>query len=180
MNHRRVTLASLLLAGVACTSADKPAAAKDAEGIRVLGKAPDPRGRYLCQVDSISTAVHGVLQIDCEVGGDTTYTVRNDTVVFITRYEKAPDADSKLGLLDYWKQHLAPEFEKRFGGRASNIAQSTRGLDFEYFEATWDRPNGIRELITVSRRVESGQPPTRRVVKRETLDCRTKGPIGCR
>jgi len=168
----------LSLSILACARGERLSSLADEE-LRVLQPAPEARGRHLCRVDSVSTAINGITQLDCDAGGDTTYSVEHDTVVYIERYEVAPDAAPSMQMLDYWKTLLAPEWERRLGGRPDSIAQDFVA-DFVYFEARWDMPNGTRELVIVSRREPLGGTPSKRVVRRVSLDCRTAEPIGCR
>lgn len=174
---RTVALSAALAIGGCGRNAATPA--NGTAELRVLSRAPDARGRYLCRIDSIATAVNGRLQIDCDVGGDTTYSVENDTVTYISRYETAPVADPRMEMLDYWKSFVAPVWERRFRGRPSDIGQEWRS-DFVYFQATWDMPDGTREILSISRREPIDAEPSKRVVQRVTLDCRTSGPIGCK
>lgn len=174
----RFIVSLVVVVCVSCT-ADKALPRDEGGELRVLARAPDARGRHLCELDSIATGLSGRASVDCNVGGDTTYTVENDTIVYVSRYETAPDADPKLSMLDYWKTYLASEWERRLGGRPTNISQDRRA-DFVYFEAYWDRSDGTRELLSVSWREPAGGSPSRRVVRRVTLDCRRGGPIGCR
>jgi hypothetical protein len=184
--HRRFLWTIAIGLGLGCSnrgaeSGVSGAADDSASSLRVLAPAPDPTGRHICRVDSISTKSSGQREIACDVGGDTGYTARNDTIIFLVRPVDAPAADPKLSMLDYWKLHLAPAWEKRMGGRPTRIDER-RETNFDYFEAYWDRPNKTRELVAITR-VTGSESSTERTIRWMTMDCRPLGdgkPIGCK
>lgn len=175
----RITTVLSVLAVSACTAGID--AAIDGE-FHVLGRAPDARGRFLCDVDSIATVVARTEVKTCRVGGDTIYSVRNDTIVYLEWELPADTADSSMSMLDYWKDRLAPAWERRFGGRPTKIHERFQGSQFAYFEAYWDFPNGVRHFVTINHAQTPGARSQNRFVRRKSIDCRPAPgdrPIGC-
>ncbi len=162
--------AALLLACVDDSSREPQGVAADAPLV-VLAPAPQLRGRYLCERDSLA-ALEGVDERLCDAGGDTTFTVRSDTIVSISRFEDLEVADS-VSLFDYWNGTLKPLWTARLGGPPTDIARPNGRVD--YFEARWERSNGVRDHIKITR-----DPGKWTQLHWVSFTCRDGSGIGCR
>ena len=137
----------------------------------VLSPAPELRGRYLCESDSLASS-EGVDVLHCDAGGDTTFTVRSDTIVSISRFEELDVADS-TSLFDYWNATQRPLWTARLGGPPTDIARPNGRVD--YFEARWEHSNGVRDNVRITR-----DPGRWTQLHWVSFTCRDSSGIGCR
>lgn len=143
--------------------------------LKVLSPAPPTRGLYLCITDSIAAA-NGDPRIQCEVGGDTNFVIRRDTISSISRPLGIASVADSLTLFDYWNRELRSAWIARLGGPPTDIGATSRMS--HYFEAVWDRTNGVRDIVSLTR---LGQG--RVALKWASFDCRANAParmIACR
>ncbi len=168
------------LLAIGSCGAPEPRGANTAS-LQVMQKAPLLHARYLCgvdpsKVDSMAWTSSDSSWIECRAGGDTMFSIRHDTVVYIEHSVYAPPAPISMSMLDYWNSMLRPVWSKHFGRPPDMIA--ARQLGDSLFEAIWNVVNAFRSVVQITK--ASGGF----AVKIYSLDCRKNGgqrqPWGCR
>lgn len=139
------------------------------DSLRVLSPAPAVRGRFLCSVDSVSASL-GDPKVTCKAGGDTSFVIRRDSISSITRPGSAVAVPDSVSLFDYWNRVARADWVRRLGGPPTDIGESSASTP--YFEAVWDRPNGVRDIVSL-RRSASGRVSS----SWGSYDCRPTAPV---
>lgn len=143
----------------------------------VLRPVPDIRGRSVCALDSVASALGRVPTTICDLGEGQTITLHRDTVVGISRTLPLPAPDNGEPLLDYWNRHLRDVWELRLGRRPDGLTKHLTG-EADHFEAIWDEPSGVRHLVTLVRPIAGDISLTSLSVDCRETD-RDKRPIAC-
>jgi hypothetical protein len=141
-----------------------------AQELKVLAPAPPTRGVYLCRIDSVSKAPSRTV---CDVGGDTSFAILNDTIQYVSRPTRVFIPDS-VKLFDYWNRSLREAWVSRIGGPPDDVGSSGRNK----FVAIWNHANGVRDLVWVTR-FDGG----RAIIAWDSVDCRRtlkSLPIACK
>ena len=171
--RRQIALFIAVLVG--CRVGSETGAAKPTDVLALGRAAPDVRGLYLCRFDSIAAA-HGDPKTQCRAGDDTTFEIRRDTVVYIS-VEEALEVPDSVSLFDFWHSTLRAEWTAKLGA-PTDIADDSRSVppfEFEYFEVRWDRQDGRRDLVTLSR-----SPGRWARLRWVALSCLESEAIGCK
>ena len=165
---RCLALAAIVGALFACDEQRSQQEVVLSNSLAVLHAVPDIRGRAVCNVDSLASRTQTEVVARCDFGHGVTATIHGDTIFSVERTVVPPVPDSGQSLLDYWNSHLRHGWEAALGGRPDNL-NSHRSDQSNRFEAIWDTPTGVRQLITLERTSTKGL-----VLQHLSIDCRER------